>query len=164
MLIGQPGGLAVAIRHRVDDLLLLVGDLQAVGLRILAAVHQVRERQKGPHQDSFVVLARVIAYVIVGQHRQRRAAEAGLLQRVEAIAHLPQRLLRLAHAPFAEVEHGVLEAQHVAVVLRMLQRLVDRGRGIGQLAGAIQLAHLRELMNVRGAAAQNQHDQREMQQ
>ncbi len=160
LLVDQLRILAILIHAGVDDLLLLVGDLQAVGLRILAAIHQVRQRQEGPHQDLLVVLAGIIAHVVVGQHGQCRAAVAGLLERVEAIAHLPQRLLGLAASPFTKVEHGMLEPEHVAIVLRTLERLVDPGRGLGQVAGAIQLARLNQLVGVRGAAGQDSQHQR----
>ena len=58
-LVGQLGVLARLVGAGLDDLLLLVGDLQGVGRRVVAVGHQVRQGQHGADQDLLVVLAGV---------------------------------------------------------------------------------------------------------
>ncbi len=88
VLIGQLGIVAVFVGAGLDDLLLFVGDLQGIGPGVLSVVEQVGDGQHRPHQDLFIILARIAAGVVVGEHRGRDFAGAELFEVIEIVADL----------------------------------------------------------------------------
>ena len=146
------GVLLVQLRARLDDLLLLGVHLQAVGLRVPAIAHQVRQRQGDADQDFFVILARVGPLGVVRQIGQRGFREVLLLQVIEPVANLAQRLLGLGRAAGEQLCHRQIEFGDVLLFAGVGQEFFQLQRRLLRLPAKVQVAGASDAIRVSRAA------------
>jgi len=163
LLVAGLGVRAVGAAGGRDDPVLLGDHLQAVGLGVVAVLHEVRQRQHRPHEHLLVIRARVGAGRVVGQQDAGRLAGVRLLQVVEPVANLPQHPLGLRGPPVGEGHHRPVEGEHVGVVAVAGQTLAEQPVGGGQVAPLEGRPHVVHPPAVRHAAGhgEGEHEQGE---
>jgi hypothetical protein len=129
LLVGRLGVLLVLDCRGLDDLLLLVHDLQAVGLGIAAVVHQVGDGEHCPDENFFVILAGVGQARVVGEHARGLFGRAILLEVIEAVADLSQQALRFRRAAIRQQHQRLLELDDVVTPLALGDRFVEGAAG-----------------------------------
>ena len=118
--------LLLLVGDLLNDLLLLVDDLQRIGVGVVSVRHQVGKCQHRADQDFFIILAGIRLSVVIRQHGSGEFADFLLFEIVKSVANAAQYLFRFFRPAGSEFNHRLIEQEDVRFTLMMFQLLLDR--------------------------------------